>query len=201
MQENNKISYPFISIIVPVYNAERYIDKCVESVIQQSYRNWELLLIDDGSTDKSGILCDGYEQIDNRIRVIHKPNGGVGSARNTGIESASGDFITFIDSDDWVEVDYIQDFVNKSPMKDSIIVSGLLSQNLKEVYVSYCYADEKSASNLANRLIVEYDLFRDGGPVNKLFDLKLIKSNNLVSLLFRLGRGPSLSRRLLLVIA
>ena len=170
---------PFNSIIIPVYNAERYINKCIDSVLDQSYANWELLLIDDGSSDNSGKICDSYSRKDNRIRTIHKPNGGVSSARNLGIEQASGDFITFIDSDDWVESDYLQDFVNRNPIKESIVVSGLLSQNPYEVYVSFTYKNEQTSIKFANELIVKYDLFRDGGPVNKLFDLQLIKVNKL----------------------
>lgn len=170
---------PFISIVVPVYNVEKYINRCIDSVLDQSYANWELLLIDDGSSDNSGKICDSYSMKDNRIRTIHKPNGGVSSARNLGIEQASGDFITFIDSDDWVESDYLQDFVNRNPIKESIVVSGLLSQNPYEVYVSFSYKNEQTSIKFANELIVKYDLFRDGGPTNKLFDLQLIKVNKL----------------------
>ena len=99
---------PLISIVIPVYNAERYINKCIDSVLSQSYANWELLLIDDGSSDDSGRICDGYSKKDDRIRTFHKRNGGVGSARNVGIEQASGDFITFIDSDDWISSYYVE---------------------------------------------------------------------------------------------
>ena len=91
------------TIIVPVYNVVSYIDRCVHSVVIQDYANWELLLIDDGSTDGSGEKCDVWSGRDNRVITIHKANGGVSSARNAGLEKASGDYITFIDADDYWE--------------------------------------------------------------------------------------------------
>lgn len=97
-----------ISIIVPVYNVEKYLPKCLDSIINQTYKNLEVILINDGSTDKSGEICKKYKDIDNRISVIHKINEGVSVARNTGINIANGKYVTFIDSDDWIESDYIE---------------------------------------------------------------------------------------------
>lgn len=172
----NRTMQPLISIVIPVYNAERYINKCIDSVLSQSYANWELLLIDDGSSDDSGRICDGYSKKDDRIRTFHKRNGGVGSARNVGIEQASGDFITFIDSDDWISSQYIADFVRCNPQRKSIVVSGLITKTPSEEYVSFQYADESTLNEVTARdLIVRYNLFRDGGPTNKLFDLQEIK--------------------------
>ena len=94
-----------ISIIVPVYNVENYLERCVESILKQTYTNFELLLINDGSTDQSGDLCDQLALRDQRIRVIHKENGGLSAARNTGIDHASSDLIGFIDSDDYIDAD------------------------------------------------------------------------------------------------
>jgi len=96
-----------ISIIVPVYNAEKYIDRCVVSILAQTFEDWELLLIDDGSTDRSGNLCNGYAQRDNRIRVFHKSNGGVSSARNVGLDEATGKYVVFVDADDWIDNDLL----------------------------------------------------------------------------------------------
>lgn len=96
-------STPLVSIIVPVYNVEKYIDRCVESVVSQTFTDWELLLIDDGSPDKSGELCDVWSKHDSRIKVFHKKNGGVSSARNLGIEISCGKWIIFVDSDDWID--------------------------------------------------------------------------------------------------
>lgn len=97
-----------ISIIIPVYNAEKHLDKCIQSVLAQTYTNWELLLIDDGSTDSSGVICDKYAEQDSRIKVFHKENGGVSSARNLGLDNAKGEWITFVDSDDWVDTKYLR---------------------------------------------------------------------------------------------
>lgn len=94
---------PLISIIVPVYNIETYLPRCIESVLQQTYTNLELILVDDGSKDKSGEICDEYQRKDNRVQVIHKENGGSSSARNVGIRAAKGQYLGFVDSDDYVE--------------------------------------------------------------------------------------------------
>ena len=91
-----------ISIIIPVYNVELYLDKCLQSVVNQTYRNIEIILIDDGASDNSGIICDRWQKKDSRIKVIHKTNGGLSSARNVGIEHANGEYLMFIDSDDIV---------------------------------------------------------------------------------------------------
>lgn len=96
---------PLISIIVPVYNSEKTLCRCVDSVINQPFNNWEILLIDDGSTDKSFEICENYALKDKRITVLHKENGGVSSARNIGLDNAKGKWVTFIDSDDYIAVD------------------------------------------------------------------------------------------------
>ncbi len=97
-----------ISVIIPVYNAENYISRCIESVQHQTHDDWQMILIDDGSTDKSLEICQKYANTDKRIRVIHQENKGPGIARNTGIDAAEGDYIVFIDSDDYIEKDYFK---------------------------------------------------------------------------------------------
>ena len=91
-----------ISIIVPVYNAEKYLHRCVDSILAQTFTDFELLLINDGSKDNSGKICDEYAAKDPRVRVFHKENGGVSSARNMGLDNAKGEWVTFVDSDDWL---------------------------------------------------------------------------------------------------
>ena len=95
---------PILSIIVPVYKVEPYLEKCIKSIIGQDFEDFELILVDDGSPDRCGAVCDDYALKDNRIKVIHKENGGLSSARNTGIEAAKGSFLSFIDSDDYVVI-------------------------------------------------------------------------------------------------
>ena len=99
------VEKPLITVIVPVFNVELYLDKCIESIINQTYQNLEILLIDDGSTDRSSIICDHWANIDSRIRVIHKNNAGLSSARNCGLDFCHGDYIAFLDSDDWLHKD------------------------------------------------------------------------------------------------
>lgn len=94
-----------LSVIIPVYNVEDYLARCVDSILGQTYHTLEVILVDDGSPDASGSICDAYAQKDSRVRVIHKENGGLSSARNAGLEAATGEYITFVDSDDWIEPD------------------------------------------------------------------------------------------------
>jgi len=101
-----------ISIIIPVYNVEDYLARCLESILFQSFKDFEVLLIDDGSTDGSGKICDAYAQNDTRIRVIHKVNGGVSSARNVGLNNANGQYISFVDSDDFVHPCFLEFLYN-----------------------------------------------------------------------------------------
>lgn len=109
-----------ISIIIPVYKVEQVINRCIESVLKQSYKDWELLLIDDGSPDNSGIICNEYATKDNRIKVLHKENGGVSSARNMGLDRAKGDWIVFIDGDDTITSDYLK-LIEENSTHDLIV--------------------------------------------------------------------------------
>lgn len=102
------INNDLISIVVPVYNVEKYVKYCVESIVNQKYNNLEIILVDDGSTDNSGKICDEYSKLDNRIKVIHKENGGLADARNVGISYATGEYIGFVDSDDYIHPDFYQ---------------------------------------------------------------------------------------------
>ena len=96
-----------ISVIVPVYNVEPYLRKCVDSILAQSYSNLEVILVDDGSPDGCGAICDEYAAKDARVRVIHKPNGGVSDARNAGLDIMTGDYVAFVDSDDWIDKQHL----------------------------------------------------------------------------------------------
>ena len=108
-----------ISIIVPIYNVELYLEKCIESIINQTYKNLEIILVDDGSTDSCGKICDEYAKKDNRIKVIHKINGGLSDARNKGMEIAKGKYIGFVDGDDYVASD-MYETLYKFSVKNSL---------------------------------------------------------------------------------
>lgn len=112
---------PIISVIVPVYKVEDYIDRCVESLVAQTLRDIEIILVDDGSPDASGKMCDEWAKKDDRIKVIHKVNGGLSDARNVGIEAAKGDYVAFIDSDDWIDSDMFETLYNAAIKHDADI--------------------------------------------------------------------------------
>lgn len=116
---------PKISIIVPVYNADKYLRRCVDSILAQTFTDFELLLIDDGSNDCSGVICDEYAVNDSRVRVFHKPNGGVSSARNVGLDNARGEWITFCDADDFVSPWWLVYFNFDNTNGYNIICQGL----------------------------------------------------------------------------
>ena len=115
---------PVISVIVPVYKAERYLNECIDSILAQTFSDFELILVDDGSPDRSGEICDQYAAKDSRIRVIHKPNGGVSSARNAGLDVAKGEWITFIDADDTINKNTFEVCELNSTDNNDLIIFG-----------------------------------------------------------------------------
>lgn len=115
-----------ITVIVPIYNMEAYLCTSLDRLLQQSFQDYEILLIDDGSKDSSGEICDRYAREHSRIRVVHKPNGGLSTARNAGIEHARGEYLTFCDPDDWVDADYLQQFVEAGMDEHTLPVTGIL---------------------------------------------------------------------------
>ena len=121
-----------VSVIVPVYKVEKYIHKCVDSILSQSFTDFELFLVDDGSPDKCGMICDEYSKIDNRITVIHKENGGLSDARNVAIDKAVGKYITFIDSDDYVSDNHLETLVKALEKNDADIAIANISSFSEE---------------------------------------------------------------------
>lgn len=113
---------PLLSVIIPVYNVEKYLRRCLDSVTNQSYNNLEIILVDDGSPDNSGSICDEYAKKDPRIKVVHQENAGLSGARNSGISIAKGDFITFVDSDDWIDKDMYSQMLQCQKNNDLDIV-------------------------------------------------------------------------------
>lgn len=172
-----------ISIIVPVYKAEKYICKCIDSILKQTINNWELILVDDGSPDSSGKICDEYALLDNRIKVFHKINGGVSSARNYGLKSSVGRYVTFIDSDDWVSSTYLEDFnISDLDNKGVVLVSQGIEQYFpeRELYIEvFKYEDKELLIDVDPISIVDNNLLANGCPVAKIFDLDIIRKYNL----------------------
>lgn len=174
-----------ISIIIPVYNVENYIDKCIQSLFEQTYSNFEIILIDDGSTDKSPILCDEYAKKDNRVKVFHKENGGVSSARNLGLEKSTGDYIAFVDPDDWVEKDMIffimEDF--KQNNVDAVFYGyDEVSSNSKNKKYPIIHSPEKTGVDDDRQAIYQMMIGIGKGYytiiANKAFKRSIYKDNN-----------------------
>lgn len=186
---------PFLSIIVPVYNVEKYIRKCIDSLINQSFSNIEIIIIDDGSPDKCGDICDKYASNDNRIMVVHQENKGLCSARNVGISLAKGKWISFVDSDDWCDADYYENMISE------------LGKNDADIYIAGGHIDEypkKSVKtrnfNVAQQFITKddmnylmarvlgskfarsngIDLGTLGAPWDKLYRMKFLHSSGLL---------------------
>lgn len=148
-----------ISVIVPVYNVEKYLDKCIQSILDQSFKNFELILIDDGSFDSSGLICDKYLNLDNRVIVRHQVNKGQSAARNVGLDCACGKYITFIDSDDWVEPQYLEFLYNKINNVKVDIVRGAFKQigvNVNKNIVYGIDGKEIVIKNNGNNIIDSY---------------------------------------------
>ena len=112
--KRENIEKPSVTLIVPVYNVEKYLNRCIDSILNQTLEDFELILVDDGSKDNSGNICDEYMRKDRRVKVIHKENGGLSDARNSGIEISTGEYLSFIDSDDWVEKEFLETLYNNA---------------------------------------------------------------------------------------
>lgn len=171
----NNMTLPLISVIVPVYNVEKFLFKCIDSICSQTYSDWELILVDDGSKDESKDICDRYARQDDRIKVIHKENGGVSSARNVGLKRAKGEYICFIDSDDWVAPTFLEDFKVKENKAD-LYISGALYDIYGEVYSHKKYESNYSATvkDICNEFIRQ-KLIENGYPWGKLFRTAIIR--------------------------
>jgi len=169
-----------ISIIIPVYNAEKYLEKCIESILVQTYKEYELILVDDGSKDNSGKICDAYAEKDGRIRVIHKKNAGVSAARNTGIENAKGEFIAFVDSDDWLEKESLEILHREIIGQNADLAAGAFERitrkgNIKHSFKTEAYTDGEIAKN-----IIDLIGFLCGTVWAKLFRRNIITNEQIL---------------------
>ena len=167
---------PKVSVIVPVYNVEKLLQRCIDSILAQTFPDFELLLIDDGSKDKSGDICDNYALKDQRIRVFHKENGGVASARQLGVDEARGEYSIHADGDDWVEPDMLQCFYDKAKETnaDIVIADYYIQRNNKQIYVSQMMKSQKPIDVLKD--ILEGRVF--GALWHKLIKHSLYKKYN-----------------------
>jgi glycosyltransferase involved in cell wall biosynthesis len=174
-----------ISVVVPVYNAEKYLSECIESILNQKYKDIELILVDDGSPDSSGAICDEYAKKDSRVRVIHKINEGVSKARNTGAQHANGELLMYVDSDDTIDEDMLFN-MHKTMVDENVdcVVSGL----------RYCYEDDGSTEEhpLPKGIVREWkeinQYFADVtnalgffSSCTKLYKMSIIRENNIKS--------------------
>ncbi|MEA1010164.1 glycosyltransferase [Bacillus cereus] len=168
-----------ISLIIPVYNAEKFLPRCLESIRNQSYRDLEIILVNDGSTDRSGLICDEYAQKDKRFKVIHKKNGGVSSARNVALSIASGAYIGFVDPDDWIEpimFEKLHELIQKNQV--DIAICGYIRENIDGDILQETVAPSIKVLNRTEALnsILDVNEFR-GFLWNKLFSSKLFHEN------------------------
>lgn len=187
---------PITSVIVPVYKVEKYLSRCIDSVLSQTFTDFELLLIDDGSPDQSGQICDEYAKLDDRIRVFHKENGGVSSARNLGLDNAKGDWIAFVDADDWISEDFLQiddhadaDVIQKAyhtinEITDKVVMNPIKSYefNKKEDIYRFFVRKRKNAlwNKIISRKIIQSARFDTNIAIGEdfLFFLSIIRNVN-----------------------
>jgi len=173
---------PLLSIIVPVYNSEKYLARCLDSILAQTFKNFECIIVDDGSVDQSPTICDEYAGRDKRIRVLRKKNEGVSAARNDGIEAASGSYIAFVDSDDTVHSEMYERMYKAAAAGKSDFVCCGYSHKEKNYALPSCYFN-RSQAEMAY-ILEKADLF--GTIWNKLYKSNIIRDNNI-----RFARGYS----------
>lgn len=182
-KNNNKIftidkAEKMISVIVPVYNSDKYLDQCIQSILAQTYADFELLMIDDGSTDSSASICDKYASQDSRVRVFHKFNGGVSSARNVGLDIAKGEWIAFCDSDDYVQELWLEAFVSGIKESDLVCQSiNVLKDDKKFDYYHMPTCNIEKPNEIIFALMSYWQML--GSVYNKLFNANIIKQNGL----------------------
>lgn len=169
---------PKISVIVPVYNAEKYLHRCIDSILAQTFTDFELLLIDDGSKDSSGAICDEYAEQDPRVRVFHKENGGVSSARNVGLDNAKGEWVTFCDSDDWVGIDWLAIYKVSQARHTELYVQGI-DMSYSNDRRHFIHVGTEFNEDIKQALIILGEIKILGYPVQKIFLRELIECQKL----------------------
>lgn len=151
-----------VSICVPIYNTGYYLSRCIESLRNQTYKDLEIILVDDGSTDNSGVICDEFEKIDQRIHVVHQRNKGEAAARNAGLNRASGDWVCFIDSDDEYLPNAISEMIEKAdPLKYDLIVSGYYEIDEDNTHIALAHNQDYSKGEIANSILFDGGMYSD----------------------------------------
>lgn len=166
-----------VSVIIPVYNVERYLNRCVDSVLNQTYQNLEIILVDDGSPDRCGAICDEYSKRDNRITVIHKKNGGLSDARNAGLDIATGEYLYFVDSDDWIAESAIEQLIAVFNKDDAIDIVAGCSVDVHErdgtLFETRYSITPGSKKVLSKAEAIKDNLLHGWAAWNKLYKLRL----------------------------
>lgn len=168
-----------ISVVVPIYNVEKYLIKCIDSIINQTYKNLEIILVDDGSPDSSGKIAEDFKIKDSRIKVIHKENGGLSDARNVGIDNATGKYIVFIDSDDYVEKEFVEELYKALDENIKIAQCGIKKVNDNfEILEEYGYKEsvKKSGSEMLKDTYTHKNYLENTVVWNKIYDINLFKN-------------------------
>lgn len=178
-----------ISIIVPVYNTEQYLRRCIDSVLAQTYKDFELLLIDDGSKDSSGAICDEYAAKDARVRVFHKENGGVSDTRNYGLDLAQGKYLMFLDSDDfWLRNDVLEMLIGKAEENDLDIIRGEYSAMHEDGTLAWNREISAERRNHAGQILTNVEFLEYAIHGEFFLPLSMIKLSSIGKLRFEVGR-------------
>lgn len=175
-----------VSVIIPVFNAEKYIETCLDSVLGQTYGDFEVIVVDDGSTDLSGVICDRLKEQDGRVKVLHKTNEGLISARKTGIMAADGEYIAFVDADDWIDADFLETGIEQLEQEaaDAVIMGciremGTCSETVQSRIISGVYGGQALADEVFPRML-HYEGFYEFGILpyiwNKIYKRQMLQS-------------------------
>ena len=170
---------PLVSVIVPVYNVAPYLEQCLDSIVNQTYRNLEIILVDDGSTDESGAICDRYAEQDGRIQVVHKENGGQSSARNVALDMITGEWVLFVDSDDWIELNTLELLFEQKDEHADLVEFGwnFIYRDSNKVFLNEACV---MSGIDALKLLVHTDIYM-GLMANKLFKASYLQKSRFIS--------------------
>lgn len=163
-------SKPKVSVIIPVYRVEKLLDRCLKSIVAQTYSDWECLLVDDGSPDNSGLICEDFSKQDSRFKTFHTENRGVSAARNYGIENATGEWVCFVDSDDWIDDQYLEHLVQGIRDEVNMVITNYASRR-------HIKCDSIRRFGEMIDYMIDSDIFAMSGPYAKLYENRILKMN------------------------